>query len=292
MIEIRQLQYFVQICKKKSFLKASENCFVSQQALSKAIQNLEKELGVVLFIRSSSGIQLTESGNLLLEKAIHILAEVDDLSRKLNRKTEDVEKISVGFTTGIMKNISLQRIWDFEKMDQHVKVSFIGTSDHRCEQMVLNDILDIGYINGIGDTSLCNYKLLRENPTWLAVSINNPLAQKETIEMKDLEHENLLIGPNDYYVNSRLREACREAGFDPNINFLSADLEILRQMVSYNKGVFTFPESALADMDTPDIKVFNIFDAPAIFNIYQITKKGHNLSREAKRFRDYLAEIL
>lgn len=291
-MEIRQLHYFVQVCKKKSFLKAAENCFVSQQALSKAIQNLEKDLGVVLLLRSNSGIRLTEAGDLLFDKAIHILSEVDDLSRKLNRNTENKEIVSVGFTTGIMKNISLQKILAFEDMDQNMKISLIGTSDHKCEQMVFDEILDMGYINGIGDITLCNYKLLRENSTWLAVSINNPLAQRKTIEMKDLEHENLLIGPSDYNVNCQLREACREAGFDPNINFLSADLEILKQMVSYNKGVFTFPENTLPEMVAPDIKVFNIVDAPAIYSIYLITKKGHNLSRSAKGFRDYFEDIL
>ena len=59
-MELRQIQYFIQLYKDKNITKASKNLFISQQGLSKSINKLEDELGFFLFERSSSGVIPTE----------------------------------------------------------------------------------------------------------------------------------------------------------------------------------------------------------------------------------------
>src|SRR3546814_4646477 len=73
MMEIRQLRYFVAMAEAGSLAKASERLNISQPALSVHLANLEAELGTTLVTRSNRGVELTEDGKLLLDRAIVLL---------------------------------------------------------------------------------------------------------------------------------------------------------------------------------------------------------------------------
>lgn len=76
-MEIRQLEYFVASAEEKSFFKASKKLYVSQPAISKAINSLEKDIKSALFIRSNKGLQLTPKGEKLYHYAQNILRQIE-----------------------------------------------------------------------------------------------------------------------------------------------------------------------------------------------------------------------
>src|ERR1700733_8541772 len=76
-IELRQLRYFVVVAEELHFGKAAERLHMSQSPLSRSIRELERGLGVVLFVRTTRRVELTPAGSLLLERARRALAEID-----------------------------------------------------------------------------------------------------------------------------------------------------------------------------------------------------------------------
>jgi len=80
-MELRHLHYFVAIAEEGSFTRAAERLWVAQPGLSTQIRRLERELGVKLFERHTRGVDLTEAGELLLERARAALAAADVASR-------------------------------------------------------------------------------------------------------------------------------------------------------------------------------------------------------------------
>ena len=68
-MDIRQLRYFVEVAKQKSFTKASETLFVSQPSISKMVKGLEAKLKVTLLDRSEKEIALTDVGKIVCEQA-------------------------------------------------------------------------------------------------------------------------------------------------------------------------------------------------------------------------------
>jgi DNA-binding transcriptional LysR family regulator len=76
-VELRQLRYFVAVAEELHFGRAAERLQMSQSPLSRAIRELERELGLVLFIRTTRRVELTPAGSALLERARLALAEVD-----------------------------------------------------------------------------------------------------------------------------------------------------------------------------------------------------------------------
>src|SRR6185436_5027332 len=96
-MELHQLRYFVAVAQAGNFSRAAEKCFVSQPSLSQQIQKLEHELRRPLLHRLGRKAVLTEAGRLLLDRAMQILAGVEDAQRRLQGGADAEEgRLSVG----------------------------------------------------------------------------------------------------------------------------------------------------------------------------------------------------
>ncbi len=76
-IELRQLRCFVAVAEELHFGRAAERLHISQSPLSRTIRELERDLGVTLFVRTTRRVELTEAGSLLLERSRRALGEID-----------------------------------------------------------------------------------------------------------------------------------------------------------------------------------------------------------------------
>lgn len=98
-MDIRQLRYFTRIIELKSFTKAAEALGIAQPALGAHIRKLEEELGTPLMIRHSRGVEPTEAGLLLMERAAGILSAVDETRQLLSTFLEMPRgKVNIGLT--------------------------------------------------------------------------------------------------------------------------------------------------------------------------------------------------
>ena len=87
-IELRQLRYFVAVAEELHFGRAAERLHMSQSPLSRAIRELERDLGLVLFLRTTRRVELTPAGAALLERARRALAEVEPASTDARRAAQ------------------------------------------------------------------------------------------------------------------------------------------------------------------------------------------------------------
>ncbi len=141
-IELRQLRYFVAVAEELHFGRAAERLHMSQSPLSRAIRELERELGVVLFVRTTRRVELTPAGSLLLERARRALAEIDGAVadvRRLTRSGDGVLRLGYGPFSGtaagrIVEVLRAERPELIPRMvqevrrRQHPNCSYDGTS--------------------------------------------------------------------------------------------------------------------------------------------------------------------
>jgi DNA-binding transcriptional LysR family regulator len=98
-VELRKLRYFVAVGEELHFARAAERLHMSQSPLSRAIRELERELGVVLFVRTTRRVELTPAGSALLVRARRALAEIDlavDEARRAAEQEHGVVGIGYG----------------------------------------------------------------------------------------------------------------------------------------------------------------------------------------------------
>jgi len=97
-VELRQLRYFVAVAEELHFGRAAERLHMSQSPLSRAIRELERELGMVLFVRTTRQVVLTPAGSVLLERSRRALAEIDGAIAEAQRSARaDADVLKLGY---------------------------------------------------------------------------------------------------------------------------------------------------------------------------------------------------
>lgn len=93
-VELRQLRYFVAVAEELHFGRAAERLHMSQSPLSRAIRDLERELGVTLFVRTTRRVELTSAGAALLERARRAIADIDGAVADVRRSGRPPESVA------------------------------------------------------------------------------------------------------------------------------------------------------------------------------------------------------
>src|SRR5215218_1078509 len=97
-MELRRLRYFVAVAEELSFNRAAQRLHMAQPPLSNQVKQLEAELGVRLFERTSRGVLLTEAGEFLLDEARRLLAQVEQTVGMVQRVGQgEIGHLTIGF---------------------------------------------------------------------------------------------------------------------------------------------------------------------------------------------------
>lgn len=105
-MDIRKLRAFTTLAETKNYGKASQQLFITQPALTKQIQALEKELGVLLFIRSRNGVQLTPVAKVLLPKTQALVYQLQEYRDFVLHTTKALShKLAIGFGIAFIKKV-------------------------------------------------------------------------------------------------------------------------------------------------------------------------------------------
>lgn len=291
-MELRQLKYFLTVAEEKSFVKASKKSFVSQQALSKAIQNLEKELHGTLFTRNNTGVELTPRGISLRERAIQITELVDQTYTDLNVADHAEKKmIFLGVPYSILDLFKLDMFFAFSETNRNVEIHVSEVPDKIVETDIYYNYLDIGIVGGRSDFTNFNAHQLLRNHTMVAMHKDHPLSSSETINLKDLRNEVFITPTKDYNAYDMLLKACAGAGFTPKIGQQSGNIDLIRQLVCMNQGIYLCPDNRKPFLDNPEIIVRSIEEDPPVYEIFLLTNKTRSLSKTVSAFRDYILSI-
>lgn len=138
----KQLRFFRKICEEKSINRAAQKLFISQQALSKSIAKLEKEVGVPLLVRTPEGVRLTVAGQLLEQRAGLYLEEHDDILRQL-RATQEGPHLRIGCFMGLLQELPPRFFGRFMDAHPEVKFHFHSYTDTERSRAYQNDNCDL-----------------------------------------------------------------------------------------------------------------------------------------------------
>ena len=232
-MRIEQLEYLCEIAKRKSMNMASSKLFVSQQTLSTAIKNLEKELDCKLLERTYHGVFPTEIGQELIDISQDMLTRLDQLKLKITAQNNAQLSgdLSIAIEPGINMLIMPKVVSYFYKYYPHINTRITVLSRVEIIQAIQEKKFDIGIItvhaNTInpGDEQLSSNLFMKEiiDFQWLArVSKQSPLATEDSVSLRTLLNYPLALNNDNSGMD--LMTALRKYG-DPYI------------MTTYNYGV-------------------------------------------------------
>lgn len=144
-MELRVLNYFLAIAREENFTRAAEQLHVTQPTLSRQIADLEEELGVKLFTRSSHNIYLTEDGMLLKRRAQEILSLADKTKRDFLYKQENLEgTVTIGSGEFLSTKILTDCIAAFRKRYPRVRYEVFSGNAGNIKDGIERGLLDMG----------------------------------------------------------------------------------------------------------------------------------------------------
>lgn len=234
------LEYFVVSAEERSFSGAAEKLYVSQPAITRQIQNLEKELHVTLFERTRSGLVLTEEGKTIFYQAKAVLNDVNQIL-EANSNTLTPQKLRIGFSGNLEIHTLFHVISVMTQKHPECKLEFdnknMGILYSRLRKGTY-DIIVCPLTGLYHDESIEILPFIR-SPLVLAVSEHNPLSAKKTVSLKDLKDERFItfIRNESQNHSDLLIRDCNRAGFSPNIVAEADNTMSYLLMLTANTGV-------------------------------------------------------
>lgn len=285
-MDIRQLEYFSEVARHLSFTKAATTLHVSQPSLSKAIKNLEDELGVPLFYRSPKKLELTDAGKAVLLNTKSVLTAFNNLTSELSDIMELKKgEIRIGIPPIIGAAFFSKLISQYKENNPHVDIILTEVGTIKIKQGVEEGSLDIGLICHVPtETNEIETIKLLKDPLRLIVHRDHPFARLESIAFSDLEHQPFILYRKDFSLHDRIMEACAKNHFYPNIVCESSQRDFMIEMVEAKLGVALLPSKICKEINGDKIIALPLSNPEINLELGMIWKKHKYLSYALREF--------
>ena len=223
-MEFRHLRAFAAIAESRSFSKAARQLHVAQPPLSRHISQLERELGVKLFVRAASGVELTREGALLLDQARTVLVDTAGFLDLAGRaKAGLVNPLRVAMAPGLCEAVNRIRMHVVDRSPNLV-IEGVDMASSAQHDALRRRTMDIGLLRHVADDPDIQSEPLFAEHFVVMVSENSPLARCKTLRLKQLADERLLLQDRDWasLAHDKILALCAAAGVTPRITTLEA----------------------------------------------------------------------
>ncbi len=216
-MELRQLEYFAELCRVRNFTKAAENLRVAQPSVTKAIHRLEDELGVQLVNRNQKPLGLTKAGEQFYLRVKNILEELDQAVEEASALAGIVQRV-INLGIAPMSGVKLEQMLRNETpFGGTILYNVIELSSSEIIRKLLERKLDLGWIINWNLPEELEFIPLETQEAVLMLPAGSPLALKQEITFEDLKNEPFAMDLQsaDSALGQILLEKCRQAGFTP-----------------------------------------------------------------------------
>ncbi|MEC5319365.1 LysR family transcriptional regulator [Brenneria populi subsp. brevivirga] len=246
-MDIGTLKYFVQVYEDRCLTRSAQKLFITQQALSRQILNLETELGVTLFQRNSRGVSPTATGDFLYAKAIAAINSIAELESDIRtRQRHKHPRYRLGFSPGTLQSLDVQRVMAFLAAYQDAECELSEHADIECEALVGKGALEMAITVRPGDNPHLFYTSIKQERIVLVSNEQHRLARlakTRPIRLSDMADVSLIMLDETFRLQETILQHLRRTGVSPRIHTrISHDLHVAYDLVALNQGVFVFVE--------------------------------------------------
>lgn len=255
-MNLKEQEYICELARCGSITKAASQLFITQPALSTSVRNVEKSLGIDLFIREGKQMRLTYAGELYVKNAEEMLRMRDSFLR-------DISDINLGikgrYIIGIQKRrcpyLSVQTILKFAEKYPGIELIFKDNDHDILQEMFLNGDIDLLLHNDLGDMGFAESEILFHEKILLAAPYSDPLAREgkwlpespySWIDLAQLKDRTFIVSTRKQSLRNDANRLLNEAHITPKKMIEVGNIETQLQMVAEGMGVSFVRESYAA----------------------------------------------
>ncbi|MBN0985984.1 hydrogen peroxide-inducible genes activator [Amphritea pacifica] len=249
MISTKQLLYALAVEKTLHFKKAAENCHISQSALSTALNELEKQLGVQIFERDNKKVLVTPQGADVLQRARSIMVQVNELQAIAENQQQP---LSYPITVGVIPTIApflLPEVFPLLSTQYpHARLNIVEEQSHVLVDMVRRGEIDTAILAmPFPCDGLLTLEFWQEDFYWVALKGDKYTDQQE-ISSNELAQSHLMLLKEGHCLKDHALTACKLPAQTANHGFGATSLNTLIQMVKGRIGTTLIPQMALKQL--------------------------------------------
>lgn len=299
-MRLEQILYFIQIVEANSITQASNKLFLTQQALSTSLKNLEMELGAQLIERTHGGIVLTQEGAYFLQKAQEIQAAISEINGHFHPTLAQPgsENVNIVTNAGINHTLLPKTVSYFLTNHKQIALDIKILPNEEIIPALQEERADIGLLNVL---EIDHQMQMEIEPTLTMVSFLNTkfavcvsqrsaLAKYKSLSISTLLRYPIIVYPNRDPKNYLLCQLMNYYGHQ-NVQIVD-NLWLFKQLITDNLGCTLVPEHYPTNDSRPDgTVVIPIKNAVRMHSCY-LTSNQQTPSASVKLFVDKLIELI
>jgi LysR family transcriptional regulator, hydrogen peroxide-inducible genes activator len=259
-MSLQLIEAFVTLARTRNFTRAATELNLSQSALSRAIQRLEEQLGQPVVERRPREVQLTQLGELLLERSTHLLkmvedtfAELAEAGKKSRVRLGAIPTIAPYFLPSVLSGFA-QRFPEVAVIVQE------DTTDHLIKRCTQGEI-DLCILALPIAAKQLQTEALVDEELLLVLPIGHPLAKTQQVAVGAMDGYPFVMLNEAHCLTQSIASFCRQQSVQPVTVERTSQLTMVQELVTLNHGVSLVPEMA-RKLDISDRRVYRSFTGP------------------------------
>lgn len=290
-MNIKEIIYFLEVVKETNFTKAANNLYISQPALSKSIKNLEKEVQTQLIERNTKKFNLTYEGEIFYENA---KKSIDIINTEIFKLQDSITNCRKTLTLGIPPVIGsvyfTSAVAKFKQEHPDIDIQIVEEGANNIKCKVVDESIELGaVIFPVEEDNIITSKIV-SGDIMLAISKDHPLANRKSIDMKELKDERFIVFNENFMMYDKTINACKDSGFEPNIVMKVSQWDFILEMVGLNYGIAMMPKPIVQRYKMNGVNMISISNPEINWNIGFIVKKDKYMSKTLKLFVEYATD--
>lgn len=224
-MDINQLKYVIEVDRTKSISKAAHNLFMGQPNLSKSIRELEKQLGIVIFKRCTTGTFTTEKGAKFVDYAKKVLLQINQLETMFNSENSDNLELSISIPRASYISLAFTKFLKSLNNVNELTIKFKETNSYETIKDVYEKLSHIGIIRykaseedkyfSLLKKRAMEIKVLREFKQKILISSYSNLAEYDFIPSKVLQNAIEVTHGDNLIPNSNIVDFDNDIPYEP-----------------------------------------------------------------------------
>src|SRR5262245_9509615 len=251
MLDVKRLRILREVAQRGSFSAAADELYLSQSAVSQQIATLEREVGMKLLDRTREGPKLTDAGRVLVSHADAAIARLEEAERELAAIAglEGGELRLASFPSA-SATVLTEAVSIFHRRHPKVRLAVADAEPEQSLPQLRSGEIDLALtfdypsIPTEEERDLERTLVLTES-MHVCLPKDHELARKRVVPLVELADTLWLCGSRPSSCGVVVLDACREAGFEPQVGFESDDYHVMQGFIAAGLGTTLLPDLAL-----------------------------------------------
>ncbi len=287
-----QFKVFRDIAQLQSVSRGAEMNGVSQSAASQMLRNLEEDLGIALFDRSTRPLKLTSAGRMYFDASRDIVRRYEEVRAQIDGLKGDrvgVVRVASIYSVGLYEMRRIRE--EFEEQHPQAQVHLEYMRPEKVYEAVSADQADLGLISYPAATKKLKVIDWRVERMVLVFHPSHPLARKRTVDVEDLAGLEFVSFDPGLSIRKAMDRFFRERGLPRTVVLEFDNIQMIKEALTIGSGVSLLPERTVRQEVTEGRLMTRVIDAPELVRpVGIVCRRGKTFSPTASAFLQYLGE--